>query len=180
MEYTLTRSRRKTVTVRVLPGGKLEVKAPLRFPKAEIDRLLEKKSGWIEKARAKMPTTPQIFAQGTRLPFLGTEYPLRFRETEPAGVREGKLFLPLSPLASGEEVKAAAEAFYRQAAKELLPQKLQKYAALLGVSWEGPRKAASIMWWCTSCATGCILTTPRLFTPPWPPFSRTGSGAETT
>ena len=166
MEYTLTRSRRKTVTIRVLPGGELEVKAPLRFPKAEIDRLLEKKSGWIEKARANMPAPPQLFAQGTRLPFLGTEYPLRFRETEPAGVREGKLFLPLSPLASGEEVKSAAEAFYRQAAKELLPQKLQKYAALLGVSWEGLRVTGAKTRWGSCSAKGSVNFSWRLMAAP--------------
>ncbi len=166
MDYTLIRSRRKTVAVRVLPGGMVEVRAPLRFPKREIDRFLEKKSAWIENAKAKLPAPPKIFAEGTKLPFLGTEYPLRLREGEASGIRDGKLFLPLSPFASSEEVKAAAEAFYRETARKILPDKLRQYADLLGVSWNGLHITGAKTRWGSCSSKGSVNFSWRLMAAP--------------
>ncbi|MBO4321654.1 MAG: M48 family metallopeptidase [Clostridia bacterium] len=48
MTYKLIRSSRKTVSLQVGPEG-LTVRAPCRVSKKEIDSLVEKRSGWIEK-----------------------------------------------------------------------------------------------------------------------------------
>ena len=37
MEYQLIRSRRKTLEISIKPGGILVVRAPLRFPKKQIE-----------------------------------------------------------------------------------------------------------------------------------------------
>lgn len=49
MDYTLLRSRRKTVSLSVRPDGTVEVRAPLRLSKASIDRFVEEKSPWIRE-----------------------------------------------------------------------------------------------------------------------------------
>lgn len=56
MEYTVIRSRRKTLSMQVKRDGQVEIRAPLRTSDAEIRRFLEKHRHWLEahlqKARA--------------------------------------------------------------------------------------------------------------------------------
>ncbi|MDR1245425.1 MAG: M48 family metallopeptidase [Clostridiales Family XIII bacterium] len=52
--YTLTRSRRKTLAIHVKPDGAVEVRAPLRLAKREIDRLVASKLQWIERKKEQI------------------------------------------------------------------------------------------------------------------------------
>jgi len=52
--YTLIRSDRKTTAIRVLTDGSVEIRAPRRLPKREIERFLEEKRNWIETHRKAM------------------------------------------------------------------------------------------------------------------------------
>lgn len=54
MDYLLIRSARKTVALRVLPDGSLEVRAPLRMPKTDIDRFVLSKTAWIGRVRNRL------------------------------------------------------------------------------------------------------------------------------
>lgn len=54
MEYELIRSRRKTLSVEIKPDGRIIVRAPMRFPKREIERFLLEKSEWIRTHRARI------------------------------------------------------------------------------------------------------------------------------
>ena len=47
--YRLIRSRRKSVTLRITKDAELEVRAPLRISKKEIDRIVASKQSWINK-----------------------------------------------------------------------------------------------------------------------------------
>ena len=49
LTYQLIRSERKTVSLQIAQEGELVVRAPKRMAKAEIDRFVESKRGWIEK-----------------------------------------------------------------------------------------------------------------------------------
>ena len=49
LTYQLIRSERKTVSLQITQEGELVVRAPKRMVKAEIDRFVESKRGWIEK-----------------------------------------------------------------------------------------------------------------------------------
>ena len=54
MEYTLIRSKRKTLAIEITREAKLVVRAPLRCSKDQIERFLNEKQGWIESHLAKM------------------------------------------------------------------------------------------------------------------------------
>ena len=54
MEYELIRSRRKTLSVEIKPDGRIIVRAPMRYPKREIERFLLEKSEWIRTHRARI------------------------------------------------------------------------------------------------------------------------------
>lgn len=53
MQYTLVRSRRKSVGIEISPEGEVIVRAPLRLSTKEIERILEEKRSWIERSRQK-------------------------------------------------------------------------------------------------------------------------------
>ena len=61
LTYQLIRSERKTVSLQITQEGELVVRAPKRMAKAEIDRFVESKRGWIEKhLRMTGPDVPKM------------------------------------------------------------------------------------------------------------------------
>lgn len=54
LSYTLIRSRRKTISLRVADDGSLHVRAPLRTPSAEIEKFVFSHRAWIERARERV------------------------------------------------------------------------------------------------------------------------------
>lgn len=61
LTYQLIRSERKTVSLQITQEGELVVRAPKRMAKAEIDRFVESKRGWIEKhLRQTVPDVPKM------------------------------------------------------------------------------------------------------------------------
>ena len=54
MEYTIIRSRRRTISLEITDDAKLLVRAPMRVPKYEIERFIKEKEAWIVKHIAKV------------------------------------------------------------------------------------------------------------------------------
>ena len=54
MDYTLIRSRRKTLAIEITREARLLVRAPLGCPQRDIDRFLAKKQDWIAVHTARM------------------------------------------------------------------------------------------------------------------------------
>ncbi|MBQ3331022.1 MAG: M48 family metallopeptidase [Ruminococcus sp.] len=53
-DYTLIRSRRKTISLEMRPDGSLVVRAPVRTTNREADEFVKKHEKWIETHRKKM------------------------------------------------------------------------------------------------------------------------------
>ena len=53
MDYTVKKSKRKTYSISVGRDSTVEIKAPLKRRKTDIEKILEKYSTWIEKSIAK-------------------------------------------------------------------------------------------------------------------------------
>ena len=53
MDYTVKKSKRKTYSISVGRDGTVEIKAPLKRSKTDIEKILKKYSPWIEKSIAK-------------------------------------------------------------------------------------------------------------------------------
>ncbi|MGI5893319.1 MAG: M48 family metallopeptidase [Candidatus Merdivicinus sp.] len=166
MNYTLIRSKRKTLAVRILPGGIVEVRAPLRLSKLQIEQFLQQKADWIEANLMLSPPIPQHLGEGVRLPFLGTEYSLRLRENLPAGIYDGKLILPLSPFANDAEIRKAAENFYRQQAKLYIPPLIAQFSHKLGVECKGIRITGAKTRWGSCSAKSSLNFSWRLMAAP--------------
>ena len=54
MDYTLIRSRRKTLAIEITREARLLVRAPLGCPQTDIDRFLAEKQDWIAAHTARM------------------------------------------------------------------------------------------------------------------------------
>ena len=63
MEYTIIRSRRKTLAIEITPQGNVLVRAPLRMTKRDIQRFLESKQDWITAHLAKLPVVTPLTAE---------------------------------------------------------------------------------------------------------------------
>ena len=59
MDYTLIRTNRKTVAIYIRPGGLVEVRAPQRCPKRDIERFLASKKAWIDEKRKIVQARPE-------------------------------------------------------------------------------------------------------------------------
>lgn len=118
-EYSVSFSRRRTVRIRLAAPGRLEVTAPSRLPRAEIESLLLSKKDWIVRQAAKLAAleaSPLNAAAepGAQLLFLGE--PRRLTVLTAAGVRAGvslagdRLFVQLPALPAAEQAAALTKA----------------------------------------------------------------------
>ena len=60
MDYKIIRSKRKTVSIRVLPDLTVEIRAPYYADDSSIQRILESHSAWIAKGIEKQRATPRV------------------------------------------------------------------------------------------------------------------------
>jgi predicted metal-dependent hydrolase len=77
-DYNLTRSNRKTITLRVTQDGTLDVRAPLRTSARDIDNFVASKQNWIAKCRKTIADAKQAYAP----PPIGWNSPLLWRGKE--------------------------------------------------------------------------------------------------
>ena len=80
MEYTLIRSRRRTLALTVC-GGRVTVRAPYGMPEEEVRRFVEQKRRWVETKIAEQYTAAARYAavrQGICLLDSGTERPVYY------------------------------------------------------------------------------------------------------
>ena len=79
IDYEIRRSvrRKKTVEITLVDGG-VQVAAPSRLPKREIQRIVLKKASWIIRrmSETEREEPPKRFVSGETLPYLGRSVPL--------------------------------------------------------------------------------------------------------
>lgn len=60
MEYTILRSRRKTIAIEITPAGQVLVRCPLRMSNKEIQRFVNSKHHWIQTHLENIRQTPPL------------------------------------------------------------------------------------------------------------------------
>ncbi len=127
MEYSVVRSRRKTISVGVI-GGEVIVHAPLSYPQEKIDAFVRKHRVWIarrlkEQSEAFLPT----FADGTLMIVMGKERTIRTGRT---ALREDELYLP------AEERENALVGLLRRLARERMNRITAEIAAVYKFNYQ--------------------------------------------
>jgi predicted metal-dependent hydrolase len=165
----LVRSRRKTIALVVTPEGLLEVRAPLRAPKALIDAFVAEKTPWIEARKAEALAHPQLkkreFREGETFPYLGKAYPLRITPSTSLTLafRENVFWISSAGRAHGP---ALFQAWYRREARENLAKRVTFLATLLGLKPTGMRITSARTRWGSCSGRGNLNFTWRLVMAP--------------
>ena len=60
IDYTLHRSRRKTVSIQITPRGEVLVKCPMHMSGTAVRAFVESKASWIEEKLRKLASQPRL------------------------------------------------------------------------------------------------------------------------
>ena len=133
--YFLTRSKRKTVALYVRNGG-VEVRAPLKMPKRDIDKFVVSKEKWITDRLIKSQEQSdkrEIFTlnYGDMVLYKGKEYSIIAKNGNRAGFDGEHFYIP--PNLTPEQIKAACVQIYRMLAKNDLTAKTLDFSKQMNV-----------------------------------------------
>jgi len=149
VNYTLTRSNRKTAAI-YIRSGSVEVRAPLRMPKRDIDRFVLEKEHWILKNLSTQQSQAQkkesfVVDYGSFITFRGKQYPV-IQDAEPsscqrqrsgqrdsvrAGFDEEVFYMP--PGLSPEQIKSTCIQLYKMLAKAHISKRVSYFSSQMGV-----------------------------------------------
>ena len=171
--YLLVRSRRSSIGLEVGAQG-LTVRAPARATLGNIESVLQDKARWVlsklGERQQRVDQTPQIeWQQGGTLPYLGGQLQLQLHPHAPRGgellaIAAGRwvLHLPLAPDSSAAVVRAVVNAWWLRHARELFTQRLEHFAAPMGVQWRSLRLSNARTRWGSAKTDGSIMLNWRL------------------
>jgi predicted metal-dependent hydrolase len=167
--HQIIRSKRKTVAIIVNPEGQVIIRAPLRFPKNEIDQIVEKNIEWIQKKleemHARQKKDVHRYHEGERFLFIGKSYPLCITpdSTLPLTFTQAKFVLG-GDLQNNAETQF--ERWYRDEARRMFALKVDKYCELLGVEVKKIRISGAKTRWGSCSSRRTISLSWRLLMAP--------------
>lgn len=132
IEYQLIRSRRRTLELRLYPDRRIEVRAPLRATRAEIEAFVASRHEWLRTRLARLERRPVVpdserYAAGSRHWYLGEQLVLDIRRG-PAALRreQDRLVLLEESEPDHERVRARLDAWYLVEAKADFAERLAR------------------------------------------------------
>ncbi|GAP13261.1 predicted metal-dependent hydrolase [Longilinea arvoryzae] len=155
----LIRSKRRTLALQIDAGGRLTVRAPLRLPRAEIERFVQSRAGWIRRhqQRSLAAQPPEHHYQaGERFLYLGEEYPLAIVDAvRPAlELREGQFRLSRAALPRAEQLFTR---WYRNQARQVFAHRADFHARRVGEHFDRLRVSSARTRW-GSCSSRRTLS----------------------
>jgi len=134
LKYVLKRSKRRTVAIHII-DGEVEVRAPMRTSRRDIDAFVTSKERWIKGKLAKSREQAErrkafTLDYGDTVPCCGDTYTITAREARRPGF-DGKAFCVPAGL-SPEEIKAACVTIYRKLAKDYFTERMFYFAEDMG------------------------------------------------
>ena len=171
VHYALKRSSRRTIGFTVDDRG-LSITAPRWVTLADVEAAILEKQRWIfnklgewrhREARRILPTVQ--WRDGASLPFLGQ--PITLQLESPAGVlmfnaELRMLHLALPAHADEQQIKDRVQGWMQNQARRLLAERLDIYAAKLGVRHTGFALTSAATRWGSCTADGKIRLNWRL------------------
>jgi predicted metal-dependent hydrolase len=170
-EYTLVRSRRRTVGLEIRPDATLVVRAPTRAPVWYVESILRQKAGWIAAKLALVRSRASLgprhdFLTGEQFPYLGRDWPfvvVAFQKQPLTFDAATGFSLDVTAFDRGEVV---FEEWYRDRARELLADRVRHYAPLMGVAVPRLRITGAERRWGSCSTSGTVSFAWRLVMAP--------------
>jgi len=167
-QYTLIRSARKTIAIYIRPNGDVEVRAPRRAPARDIDAFVRAKAQWIAEKRSLVLARDEKRSRfaldyDSRVLVLGEDWGIRTGRTG-YDLQGRQLLIPNG--LEADELKSACERGYRKLARDLLPAKIERYAARMGVAPASIRISGAATRWGSCSGKGSLNFSWRLMMAP--------------
>jgi predicted metal-dependent hydrolase len=156
IKYSLKRSRKrkKTISLQIGNNSEVTIYAPYYTPVKEINRFVEEKESWIDKAirrQAALQVSPQekSYVTGENFYYLGQLYPLEayFEPLENAGVIFWNRRFFLNCPANAEMKKHYFISWYRKKALQYLTERVDFFGSMLNLKSGGVRISAASKRW---------------------------------
>lgn len=168
MEYTLIRSRRRTICVQLNAQGQILVRAPQRCPRRDIDQFVESKRGWIETHQAQvLHTLAQreqfAFRTGDSFPFCGRELRVKLAPGMKPCLYGDTLYLPDGRVSA---VQGPLLKLLNQAARPWLLARLDHWAAVMGIDYRELKASTAATRWGSCTRDGVIRISAYLLMTP--------------
>lgn len=173
VEYVLRRSTRRSIGFMIDDDG-LRVTAPKRVTLAEVDSAIRAKQRWIltklherGERRARLQQRPELrWESGARLPWLGGEITLQLEEAARSHCHfdagSGVLTVGVVPGLSEWQLKERVRLWYQGQAKRLFAERLDLYAARMGLSYNALALSSAGTRWGSCTIEGNIRLNWRL------------------
>ena len=172
VSYRFERARRRSIGFLVGPEG-LVVRAPSWVTLREVDAAVQEKASWIvtklQQFRQRQSEHLQQaidWTHGADIPYLGSTVRLCVLERGalPPLASDGaqELSLSLPPGASAQQVREAAEVWFKKKARPLFEERLAHFAPLLGVQWKKLSLSSARTRWGSARSDGHIRLNWRL------------------
>lgn len=137
IEFEIIYRKRKTVSIGILPPGKITVKAPTGFPEKDIVKLMHQKSSWIiekmEICRQKAPIDRE-FKEGELFLFLGREYNLHIvngRNQKPlVQIRDNRIIVQTQVIEAAV-IRQELYDWYREQAGQRITARVEHYKHII-------------------------------------------------
>lgn len=165
----IVRTRRKSVALIVKPDGSLEVRAPLRLSRRQIEDIVRDKSGWILKQQNAALKNANLFrprplTDGARLWFLGSIYPLRFNDSSQSRVQFSDGFS--LPEAAAPRAADLIASWYKVQARRILAERVDLFARLHQLHYRSIRITSARTRWGSCSQSNALSFTWRLVMAP--------------
>jgi predicted metal-dependent hydrolase len=136
MNYTLIRSKRKTVAIHI-KAGNVEVRAPQRMAQRDIDKFVLSKEKWINEKLAKSKEETgrrEVFSlnYGDFVAYRGDLYPIVSTNLKRPVFKNEQFCIPFG--LSSEEIKNSCITIYRKLAKQDLLERVDYFAESMSLS----------------------------------------------
>ncbi|MEY2685400.1 MAG: hypothetical protein RJA09_2544 [Pseudomonadota bacterium] len=170
--YVFQRAQRRTIGLTVSGLG-LSVRAPRWVALHEVEAYLVSKAPWIldklrlMAERQTMEPPALVWAEGAEVPYLGRVMVLRLDPShgfDGVGARlaGADLCLGLPHAAAPDRIRDTAQAWLMREAERVLAQRLDHFAALMGVVYQRLRLSSASTRWGSATAQGVIRLNWRL------------------
>jgi predicted metal-dependent hydrolase len=129
----LKRSKRRTLSISVLPDGKVEIAAPLAASLEAIQRKIEKRAGWIARQRRffaalRVERPSHRYRTGATHRYLGRQYRLKVMKAPEAGVKLVGAYLHVSsPSVKPKDIESLVTDWMREKAGDQFARRLAKW-----------------------------------------------------
>lgn len=150
LSYRLIRSRRKTAAIHITKDAAVEVRAPLKMPKAYIDEFVALKEKWIiaHLARRELLNSEKAafsLNYGDTATLCGKAYPILAKDTKHAGFDGACFYLP--PGLSPDDIRRIVVRIYKTEAKRVIGSRVDEYSERMNVKPSSVRITSAKTRW---------------------------------